>query len=323
MKKVFLFALAALSLVACKKETSEDPASVTITLSESSVTLKVNETKQLTATVTPAETALTWSSDAPTVASVSATGLVVAIAEGSTYIRVKAGSVEKYCMVTVSNSGGGDTPSGPAGKLVECVKIWPVILDQTTSEANASKIAGDFRPDDVNRHLYIWPNGETYAANNNPTGKNFFQTESNGGYLAMTVAGGQGWAGMGYFIAKEDIAGVNALIEAMKKNPSNYGFHMAFKSTDNYSHYFAILGQGDAGMKWAIGNNMEAPKKFDAPRTGAWYVVNVNMADYAAILAGVTTSTADGMNVFYMGSEGVDGAQMNLDACYFYQIANE
>ena len=55
-----------------------------------------------------------------------------------------------------------------APKTVKGTKIWPIVLDGTSADANASKIVADFRPDDVGRFLYIWEN--TYTANANPSG---------------------------------------------------------------------------------------------------------------------------------------------------------
>ena len=57
-----------------------------ITLSETELSLEAGQTAQLTATVTPStatDQTLTWSSSDPTVATVSATGLVTVIAEGT------------------------------------------------------------------------------------------------------------------------------------------------------------------------------------------------------------------------------------------------
>ena len=57
-----------------------------ITLSQSSATMYKGDTLSLTATTAPAGQAVTWQSDAPTVASVSDTGLVTALSPGTAII---------------------------------------------------------------------------------------------------------------------------------------------------------------------------------------------------------------------------------------------
>ena len=64
--------------------------------------LKVGETGQLTATVNPAGTAVTWSSDQEAIATVDANGLVTAVAMGTAIITAKAGDKSATCEVTVT-----------------------------------------------------------------------------------------------------------------------------------------------------------------------------------------------------------------------------
>ena len=64
--------------------------------------LKVGETGQLTATVDPAGTAVTWSSDKEEIATVDANGMVTAVAMGTAIITAKAGDKTATCEVTVT-----------------------------------------------------------------------------------------------------------------------------------------------------------------------------------------------------------------------------
>ena len=80
-----------------------------ITISQSTLELKVGEDATLTATVNPSnasDAALTWESSAPTVVSVT-DGLVKALSVGSATITVKAGGKSATCTVTVSHKGNG------------------------------------------------------------------------------------------------------------------------------------------------------------------------------------------------------------------------
>ena len=88
-----------------------------ISLDKSSVTLKQNETVQLTATVSPSDATdktVTWTSSNTTVASVDSSGRVKALKEGSAVITAKAGDMTATCSITVSNntSGGGHEGTG-------------------------------------------------------------------------------------------------------------------------------------------------------------------------------------------------------------------
>lgn len=109
--------------------TDTDKITITVKISATSVTvapaaisLLTGETKQLTATITPANAnkAVTWSSSDATVAAVSSTGMVTAKRNGKAQITVKtnAGSKTSACTVTVgapfisiaqNNTALGDT----------------------------------------------------------------------------------------------------------------------------------------------------------------------------------------------------------------------
>lgn len=78
-----------------------------IALSVNTLALKVGDTEQLTATLTPegAKADITWTSDAPEVATVDENGLVTAVAEGTANIKASVGSIEAVCVVTVAKTG--------------------------------------------------------------------------------------------------------------------------------------------------------------------------------------------------------------------------
>ena len=74
-----------------------------ITLNRSELTLTVDDTETLVATVTPSDTTDTvaWSSDKPGVATVDSTGKVTAVAPGTAVIAARAGEKSAFCTVTV------------------------------------------------------------------------------------------------------------------------------------------------------------------------------------------------------------------------------
>ena len=102
--KLFAFALAALSLVACNK--TNEVAVEKVSVDPATATIKVTETKQLSAVVTPEGAAtVTWESSNPVVASVDDKGLVTAVASGEAYITATAGGKVGMCSVTVFEEG--------------------------------------------------------------------------------------------------------------------------------------------------------------------------------------------------------------------------
>lgn len=124
----------------CKVTVSDDVTVIGITLSDASCIIKAGETKQLTATVLPADATnknVTWKSSDTSVASVSDSGVVSAIASGKTEItattedgnRIAVSSVQVYqdadTVYSVKFSGGqgtsGSKPkslTGTSGTLV-------------------------------------------------------------------------------------------------------------------------------------------------------------------------------------------------------------
>ncbi|MBO4567228.1 MAG: Ig domain-containing protein, partial [Bacteroidales bacterium] len=106
MKRI-LFALAALLALAAACHPEVDPTSVT--LNKHDLMLKVGGTEVLEATIEPANatnTALSWSSTAPSVATVDQNGKVTAVSDGNAVIMVAtlAGAKTDACNVYVSKN---------------------------------------------------------------------------------------------------------------------------------------------------------------------------------------------------------------------------
>lgn len=310
--KIFAAVLAALTLVgfnACKPQQQAE----SLKLDPTSVTLKVGETATITANV-----AATWASNNEAVATVvpgndgGLTAKVTAVAEGNAIISATANGETKTCVVLVEKAAG---PSGDE-KTIEAKRIWPVILDGVTSEKYASLIAGDFRPNDVDNNLYIWAAGETYSAGEG-TGKNFFGNTE--GYMALTVAAPQGWSGAGFNVANaESVAAAKALQAAIAANPDKFFLHIGIKAANAGNHQFYVFNNAE-GRSFNIGT--AAIEKGDVigdfPRDGEWYEFNVPMAQFATAIAGEVIG--NDLNILCFLSGATVGAQLNLDAVYFYE----
>lgn len=304
--KFFATALAVLALVGFTACEPKNPAE-TLELTETSVTLKVGETHQLVANVAVES----WTSSNEAVATV-ADGLVTAVSAGNAIISATAAGVTKTCVVLVEASGS--TGDNTTAAQVKGTKIWPIILDAVTAEANAAKIVGDLRIDDTNNFLYIWAAGETYAAGEG-TGLNFHGNTE--GYVALTVAAPQGWSGLGFCLGEASAAAAEQLRQAIVANPDKYFLHIAMKATTPGNHQFYTFN--DAVTSFAVGTaTIEAGAVIgDFTRDGSWAEFDVPMANFAAALANIPFPT--GGNIFCALSGAAVGSQLNLDAVYFYE----
>ena len=327
MKKIFLFALAAVALVACKKsddnKSSDDPSGdkPVVVFKSSSVSVEVGKTVTLDAAVTPSDAKLTWEVDKPAIASV-ANGVVTGVTEGNAIVTVtasnEAGSSSAKCIVNVVKQGGGDVP-----RLLGD-SIWPIYLDGEIREQNAKKVVFDFSVDNNERHLYIW---ESTYVGGTASGKNYFQTQTGGGFLCFNVSD-KGWSGLGFSISDAAIVSqqaLNKLVADINANPSQYHFHMAIKSTDSYGHYFSLFGLGAAdaqGLKWAVGDKYKdvSMYKYDITRDGSWQVIDFSFDKFIVPLGTYQPLSNKGTNYFVAGTEAVQGAALNIDAIYIYKV---
>lgn len=198
-----------------------------------------------------------------------------------------------------------------AASNLSAMQLWPIILDGTSAEAVQSYVAADFQPNDVDQFLYIWDG--TYIGGT-ASGKNFYG--NNDGYTALVV-GGAGWSGAGFCLSEAGNGWQNAktLKEAIVANPDNYYLHLALKATDSYSHCFYLFGT--ESTKFVIGSKVvyDGPVYADFDRDGEWHEFYIPMAQFAAALENQAVTA--GVNVLVVLSEGVAGAQLNIDAVYF------
>ena len=298
--KFFATAFAVLALVgftACDQPTPTEP----LELTESSITLKVGETHQLTANVAVES----WTSSNAAVATV-ADGLVTAVSAGNAIISATAAGVTKTCVVLVE----ADQTQGGGGK-VKGTKVWPIILDGDAYAANESKIVASFQPNDIDQFLYVWEN--TYTAGNGEG----INSLGNSGYTAL-ITGTVGWSGMGFVLtdASANIPAMRELCAAIVANPDQYALHMAIKSTDEQSHTFYFLGTDKT--KFVLGSQVFDGGTIlaDFPRDGSWHEFDIELTAYAPAIAASATPWT---NLFVALSGPNPGKQLNLDAVYFYK----
>ena len=107
MKKVLIMLTVLFAMSSCGKDSQpqeeQKPQVSAVSINQSEVELYLNESVQLSATVTPqnAEYELIWNSSAPETATVDETGLVTPVSEGVADICAEAGGIVASCRVTV------------------------------------------------------------------------------------------------------------------------------------------------------------------------------------------------------------------------------
>ena len=319
--KFFAVALAALTMVsfnACNNNNpgGDDPKpdeETTLTLNPTALTLNVGEEATIAATVEA-----TWTITDETVATVTPandggkSANVKALKAGNAIITATTkGGQTKTCVVSVNAGGGG----GGGDKTIDAKRIWAIVLDGVTAEKNASIMAGDLRVNDVDNHLYIWASGETYNAGEG-TGKNYFGNTE--GYVALVCAAPAGWSGGGFCIENaESVAAIQELKAAIVANPDKFYLHLGLKATNAGNHQFYMFGT--AATSFNIGQAaIEAGSVIgDFERDGEWHGFDIPLAQFASAIA--NADVVSGINILCFLSGNQVGAQLNMDAVYFYE----
>ena len=155
MNRLTIFFIIALPfLFACtKKEQEVRVESVSVT--PSSKELIIGETLQLSATVSPSTATrkdITWSSSNPSAASVSSSGLVTALTEGSTMITAASDGKKGECIVSVVKAP---------------VAVSEIKLDKTELtlyEGDEESLTATVSPDDATDKTIIWSTSDKSIA---------------------------------------------------------------------------------------------------------------------------------------------------------------
>ena len=148
-----VFVLAAALLSACGGKTDTTVAVTGVTVEPSQVTLLLDQTVQLIATVTPENATaaeVEWVTDNPMVAAVSPDGLVTAVSLGQTVVRAVVGDKSADCHVTVSP------------KVVESVSVSPSSLVLTVGDSQT--LQASVMPEDATYTTVVWSSSDASVA---------------------------------------------------------------------------------------------------------------------------------------------------------------
>lgn len=147
-----------------------------ITLNKDKITLNVDATFTLTATVTPndaTDKTVTWTSEDPSVAKVE-NGVVMGLSAGKTYVKATAGEVTKSCEVTV------------------VVPVESVSLNKTTlalDKGAYETLQATINPSNATDQTLTWSTSKSSVATVDNNGK---VTAVNGGEATITVTTSNG-----------------------------------------------------------------------------------------------------------------------------------
>ena len=130
-----------------------------ISLNASSVERACGYTKQLTATVKPSGTSVTWTSSNTAIAKVSSSGKVTAVSPGKATITASAGSVKATCTITVRP-----------------VKVDVTQLKRT--DAGYNQLSWNKSAGSANYRIYRSSNGTSYTAIGTTTGTSYTDTSA-------------------------------------------------------------------------------------------------------------------------------------------------
>ena len=153
-RKILSILLFVTLLFACEKPPQEIPVS-SVSLNQATAEMIVGETVQLSATVLPSnatDKTLSWASSKQSVATVSGSGLVTALAEGSSTITVFVGGKSATCQVTVEK---------------KVISVTSVTLDKTEltlKEGEEANLVATVKPEDASDKTITWSSSDDSVA---------------------------------------------------------------------------------------------------------------------------------------------------------------
>lgn len=161
--RILLGVYAIVGVSSCRKpEQPRDIVVSSVSVSPASVSLTVGATQQLSVTVLPADAtdkSEVWKSSAPAVASVTASGLVTALAEGSASITVTVGGKSASCSVSV---------------IRQVISVESVTLDKTElqlTEGEKATLVATILPENADNKEEEWKSSAPDVASVNASGE--------------------------------------------------------------------------------------------------------------------------------------------------------
>lgn len=152
-----LLSVSLIATYSCKKEKDKSVAVTEVRLDKTATTLFEGDTEELMATVMPenaTDKGIEWKSDNESVATVSQTGLVTALKDGSATITVitNDGGLKATCDVTVNK------------KIIPVSEIELNKIELTLDEGEEENLAVAVTPENATDKSVVWESGNESAA---------------------------------------------------------------------------------------------------------------------------------------------------------------
>lgn len=153
-KSIIAFLGILVFIVSCVKKEQEVPVS-SVTLNRTTAELLIGEAVQLSASVSPADATqktISWTSSNSSVATVSGTGMVSAIAEGQSTITASAGGKTAICSITVKK------------KTVEVTAVELNKSEIALTVGGSETLTATVKPDDATDKSVTWATSDATIA---------------------------------------------------------------------------------------------------------------------------------------------------------------
>ena len=152
----------AIALVSFSCEKEKDVAVTSVSLSQPTAEMIIGENVQLTATVLPSDATdktVTWASSKQSVATVSGSGKVTAVAEGVSIITASAGGKSATCTVTVSK------------KVIPVTSVDLNKTSMTLVKGTTEALVATVKPDDATDKTVTWSSSNPAIASVDSDGR--------------------------------------------------------------------------------------------------------------------------------------------------------
>ncbi|MBQ7649083.1 MAG: Ig-like domain-containing protein [Paludibacteraceae bacterium] len=327
MKKLLIFAMAALAFVACKPQ-QEQPDQTKLSLNESEITVKKDATFQLTANLD-----VTWTSANEKVATVSA-GLVKGIAKGETTVTAESKDGQKAACKVIVTDDGEENPPVDVDTYKDFAQLqgsayYVLFLQEGAMKYLGNKVLYYFGPNDHmdeaagknqgSRWLYIW--NHPAESGGTAVGTDPFDMAEGwtcikqvegwcAGGLCIGITGDNNVSGEG---AAEDLAALSD-IQNHITNYDEWYLAIALKNTVQGAAYdFELIGSNVDNVESGKGKINIAPAA-----TGEWVYKEYKLSEIQGLEFG--NFNHNGSNFFtFSANPFLANTQLDLGYVFIYK----
>lgn len=194
------------------------------------------------------------------------------------------------------------------------------IMGDGQLNALGDKVAGDLRPDDITKFMYVW-NGYNEGS---CTGPNPFGEVNP--WFSLVVTGQGGWSGVGLAIPLDNEARLS--MSGIHNDVEDYYLHLYMKTQQDTWGTVITLYYGETKSAVVIGNQtMETQEPYiDIDHNGEWTKVEIPISEFYKEEHGTLSyesSEGEEVNLISFLSGATAGTTLDVDACFIYKKASQ